>query len=230
MRTVPSLKPNSTEADGKALLETLGIRSPKRIEASTPDEAQKLAVDLGIERVAVKIQGPGVEHKTELGGVELNVPTNEVAAICRQIAARVRGGTSGIKVGGYLVEEMAPEGIDFMIGAVWEEPFGHLMVVGLGGRDVELIDDVAFGLAPLGREEATAMVGSLRSFPLLRGHRGIALLDSTSLIDALSKISSLCAALGPAISELDVNPIRVLPEGDGVIALDVMMRGSRDFD
>ena len=208
-----------TEFAAKSLLAGAGVPVPAGIVAGTPEEAASLATSLAGPLV-VKGQGPGLEHKTDAGAVELGVAVDEVEAACRRVAQRVAVRAPQARLDGFLVEEMAPDGIDCVVGAVWEQPFGHLMMVGLGGTAVEVLGDVAFGLAPMGVAEAEQLIRSLRSYPLLDGHRGAAPLDVGALAEALSAISRLCAGFGPALSELDVNPIRVLPEG--VIALDAL--------
>ncbi|MDX1690698.1 MAG: acetate--CoA ligase family protein [Acidimicrobiia bacterium] len=216
-----------SEAEAKAMLAEVGIPVPRSIVADTPDEAAERAEDLG-DRVVVKGQGPGLEHKTDLGAIEVGLPVAEVAAACGRIADRVAERSGSAVVESYLVESLAPDGVDCVIGAVWEEPFGHLMMVGLGGTTVEVLGDVAFGMAPMDVEEAEALIRSLRAFPLLEGHRGSEPMDVGALAAALSDISRLCAHLGPSVRELDVNPVRVLPAGQGVVALDALVVGSPD--
>ncbi|HSG79630.1 MAG TPA: acetate--CoA ligase family protein [Acidimicrobiia bacterium] len=213
----------ATEAEAKAMLAAAGVRVPRGVVSATPEEAGDLAAALHAERLVVKGQGPGLEHKSDLGAVVVGVTAPEVAAACAEMAARVRAAAPSARLETYLVEEMAPEGVDVVVGSVWEEPFGHLVVVGLGGTAVEVLGDVAFGLAPMGVDEAASLVRSLRAFPLLDGHRGAEPLDVDALAEAVSAISHLVAAAGPAIRELDVNPVRVLPRGQGVVALDALV-------
>ena len=220
---MPNGRPS--EAEGKSLLEAIGIPVPRRTESPTADGAGSMAETLGVARVVIKAQGRGIEHKTELGAIEIGVPVKEASDACLRIADRIREKSAESLVESFLIEEIVPDGLDCVVGAVWEEPFGHLVMVGLGGTTVELLGDVAFGLAPMGVAEAETLIRSLKGFPLLDGFRGAEPLDVAALASAVSKISRLCAGLGPALRELDVNPIRVLPAGRGVIALDVLMIG-----
>ena len=210
-----------TETDAKALLAGIGIRVPRGSVATSPDEAATAAARLG-DRVVMKIQAGGVDHKTEAGGVQVGVAVDDAAATYDDMVAAVAAFAPDADIQGVLMEEMVSGGVEAVIGSSWQPPFGHVVMVGLGGVTVELLGDVAFALAPVGPAEARAMVETLRGYPLLNGYRGAAPLDVDALAEAVSLISRLAAGMGPQLRELDVNPIRVLPAGGGVAALDAL--------
>ncbi len=209
-----------TEAAAKAMLAAIGVGVPRGVVATSPEEAVAAA---GIDgRVVMKIQADGVDHKTEAGGVRVGVAAGDVAAVYDEIVSAVAGYAPDATSQGVLVEEMISGGVDAVIGTTWQPPFGHVVMVGLGGVTVELLDDVAFALAPVGPAEARSMIESLRGYPLLDGYRGAAPADVDALAHAVSVISRLAAGMGQGLRELEVNPIRVLPVGSGAVALDAL--------
>ena len=121
-----------------------------------------------------------------------------------------------------LLEEMIDEGLEAIIGSTWHEPFGHVVMVGLGGVSVELLGDVAFALAPIGPRDARTLIESLRSYPLLDGYRGAVPLDVEALAETVSVVSRLAAGVGSQLRELDLNPVKVLPAGQGTVILDAL--------
>lgn len=214
-----------TEVDAKMLLADLNIRVPQGRLTSSPDEAAIAAAEIG-GLVAMKIQADGIVHKTEAGGVRLGVRAEHAATVYEEVTEAVAALAPDHARRGILVEEMIPDGVEAVIGTSWRPPFGHVVMVGLGGVNVELLGDVAFALAPVGPREARAMIESLRGYPLLDGYRGSAPLDVAALADAVSIVSRLAVGWGPALSELDVNPVRVLPVGRGVVVLDAVVVAS----
>jgi acyl-CoA synthetase (NDP forming) len=211
-----------TEAEGKALLADIGIRVPRGSVAASPEEAAAAAAAIG-GRVVMKIEAVGVDHKTEAGGVRVGVATGDAAATYDEIVAAVAAYAPDAQIQGVLVEEMIPGEAEAVIGTTWQPPFGHVVMVGLGGVTVELLGDVAFALAPVGQAEARAMIESLRGYPLLNGYRGATPLDVDALAETVSRVSLLAAGMGPRLLEMDVNPVRVLPAGSGVAALDALV-------
>ncbi len=209
------------EAAAKALLAGIGIPVPRGTVTNSPEEATAAADTIG-GPVVMKIQAAGVDHKTEAGGVRIGVTANAASATYGEIVAAVANYAPDAALQGVLVEEMISPGLDAVIGTKWQPPFGHVLMVGLGGVNVELLGDVAFALAPVGPDEAREMIESLRGYPLLAGYRGAEPLDLVALADAVSLLSRLAAGLGETLRELDVNPIRVLPVGSGVVALDAL--------
>jgi acyl-CoA synthetase (NDP forming) len=201
------------------VLAGLGIDVPRGELAATATEAAEIGARLG-GTVVVKAHGRGFAHKTDVGAVAIGVEAGDIPGVCVAMAKRLAAAAPEAMLEGFLVEEEVAGGVECVIGAVWEEPFGHLVMVGMGGTGVELLGDVAFGIAPIGLAEAEAMIRSLRSYPLLEGHRGTPRLDIEAFAHAVSAVSLLCAAEGSRLRELDVNPIRVREHG--AVALDVL--------
>jgi acyl-CoA synthetase (NDP forming) len=210
-----------SESSTKALLADIGITVPRGSVAASPDEAEAAAAAIG-GSVVMKIRAEGVDHKTEAGGVRIGVAAGDAATAYRDIVSAVTAFAPDAPIKGVLVEEMVSGGVEAVIGTTWQPPFGHVVMVGLGGVAVELLGDVAFALAPVGPAEARSMIESLRGYPLLDGFRGADPLDVDALADAVSVVSRLAAGIGPQLRELDLNPIRVLPVGSGVVALDAL--------
>ncbi len=211
----------SSEANVKALLADAGLSTPKGVVVASAAEAEKAAATLG-SRLAMKVQAEGLDHKTEVGGVRLGVAAPEAGTVFDEIVAEVGESDWGTEVTGVLVEEMVEGGLEAIIGSTWHEPFGHVVMVGLGGVSVELLGDVAFALAPFGPDDARVLIESLRSYPLLSGYRGSVSLDIEALADTLSVVSRLAAGAGPTLRELDLNPVKVLPVGKGTVILDAL--------
>ena len=170
----------------------------------------------------MKIQAEGLGHKTEAGGVRIGVPVAHAGAVFDEIVAAVTSFDPAASIDGVLVEEVIRGGAEAVIGTTWQAPFGHVVMVGLGGVSVELLGDVAFALAPLSPAEARSMIESLNGFPLLDGYRGAEPLDVAALAEAVSVVSRLAVGMGQRLEELDINPVRVLPAGRGVVALDAL--------
>jgi acyl-CoA synthetase (NDP forming) len=118
---------------------------------------------------------------------------------------------------------MVPGGVEMVVGAAIDPEFGHLLMAGLGGVTVELLADVAFRVLPLTDQDAKEMIDGLRGAPLLRGYRGAPVADEPALVDLLQRVSCLLRDL-PEIAELDLNPVMVLPAGQGARAVDVRVR------
>jgi acetyltransferase len=139
----------------------------------------------------------------------------------------VREKAPAARIVGAAVQEMVPGGVEVIIGALRDPQFGPLIMFGLGGVFVEAMKDVTFRLAPLSREEAWEMLDAIRSGAMLRGIRGTPPADREALVDLLLRVSSFIADF-PDVTELDLNPVKVLPEGKGVVAVDarISLRGA----
>jgi acetyltransferase len=163
--------------------------------------------------VALKLVAPGVSHKTELGGVRLNLTTDDaVYAAANDLL--------GDYPGAHLALQRMVPGVELMLGARRDPHFGPVVSVGLGGTLVELLDDVALRLAPVTLGEARAMLAETRAGRLLAGWRGQPAVDAGAAADAVQRLSALVTAY-PAIVEVDVNPLMGMPDGRGVRAVDV---------
>ena len=163
----------------------------------------------------VKVLDPAIAHKTEAGGVHVGIRTGaELAGALRAIDA-IPGGRRR-----YLVEEMAPPGVELIIGGANDPSYGATVLVGIGGTAAEAIGDVAIRLAPLGAGEAAGMLDELAGSALLDGWRGAPRVDHDALIEAIVAVGALLCA-HPEIRELDLNPVRAY--ADGLRVLDALV-------
>ncbi len=206
-------------ASARLTLEAYGIPTPKDYLATTPDEAARFAAKIGFP-VALKLASPDILHKTEVGGVLLNVPDAEAARQGWQtIVTRARAAHPQADIRGVQVQPMVTGGQEVILGVKRDPVFGPLVMFGLGGVYVEALADVSFRLAPLSRQDAEEMISEVRSAKLLQGLRGAPPADRAALVEAIVRIGQLAADF-PEIEELDVNPLMVLPAGRGALAVD----------
>ncbi len=210
------------EREAREVIAAYGLRLPQNVLARTVDEAVAAAQGMGFP-VALKIVSPDILHKTDVGGVRLNLP--DAAAVAQGFAgidASVRRFFPTAAIQGIAVQEMVVGGKEVILGMTRDSQFGPLLMFGLGGIYVEVLKDVAFRVAPIGPDEAEAMIREIRSFPLLRGVRGEKPSDLAAIVDALCRLSLLSVEF-PEILELDVNPLLVKPEGGGAVAIDARL-------
>ena len=197
------------------LLAAYGIPVARGGLARSPAEAVSLAREIG-GKVVLKVVAPEVVHKSDVGGVRIGVPQSKVRAAYRELAELLPDGP-GDGAGVY-VQELLPPGEEVIVGIVRDPTFGPLVMFGLGGVFVEVLEDVAFGLAPLAPQEAEDLVRSIKGFPLLDGARGRPSVHLPSLVEVVERMSHLAADV-PEIQELDVNPLLCYP--DRVVAVDL---------
>lgn len=207
------------EAAGKALLSRFGIRTPRSQVVLDAKAGASAAQDMQAPFV-VKVVSPDILHKSDVGGVALRlVDADAVAAAIREMASKP--GIASAKVDGWLVEEMAPEGREMVIGGIRDPEFGPMIMVGLGGIFVEILKDVAFRVCPIDRDDARAMLDELKGVALLRGARGEAAVNEEALLDVMIAVGGddgVLMRFANEISEADLNPIIVTAEG--AIAVD----------
>ena len=216
-----------TEVEGKTLLARYGIDIPRSRLVAAPEDAEEAVAGLAGPFV-VKVVSPDIVHKSDAGGVAVGLAdAAAVVAGMREMARRPGIAAAGVE--GYLVEEMAPPGREVVVGAVRDPQFGAMVMVGLGGIFVELLDDVSFRLCPIDRTEAWAMLDELEGAALLDGARGAAPVSRDAIVDALLKIGGDDGLFlrEDAIAEIDVNPMIV--SADAAVAVDarVILRGVR---
>ncbi|HEX6208681.1 MAG TPA: acetate--CoA ligase family protein, partial [Actinomycetota bacterium] len=196
------------------LLDCYGIPLASWRLASTPEEAGAAAGELGGE-VALKAVAPGLIHKTEAGAVRLSLEGSEaVRGAAEEMAASVK--EAGHEVEGFLVQAMVSGGIEMLVGVVHDALFGPVVACGAGGTTAELVKDVAVRITPLTDLDASEMIRSLQTFPLLEGYRGAPGGDVGALEDLLLRVGAMVED-NPAIAEMDLNPVIVLPEGLAVV-------------
>ena len=210
------------EREAREVIAAYGFRLPQNVLTRTVDEAVATAKRIGFP-VALKIVSPDILHKTDVGGVRLNLQdADAVAEGFASIDASVRRFFPSAVIQGIAVQEMVAGGKEVILGMTRDPSFGPLLMFGLGGIYVEVLKDVAFRVAPIGPDEAEVMIREIRSFPLLRGVRGEKPSDMAAMVEALERLSQLCTDF-PEILELDVNPLLVKPEGSGAVAIDARL-------
>lgn len=198
-----------------ALLSCYGLPLVEQRIAATINDAAVAAEELGGE-VALKAIAAGVIHKTEAGAVRLHLNGAEQArAVAREMSEELQA--KGLSPRGFLVQRMAEKGVEMLVGVVHDPQFGPVVACGAGGVQVELLRDVSVRLTPLSREDASEMIRSLKTYPLLTGFRGAPACDVGALEEALLRMSAMVEDI-PQIAELDCNPLIVLEKG--VVILD----------
>jgi acyl-CoA synthetase (NDP forming) len=188
--------------------------------AKTADEAAAFSKDIGFP-VVMKICGPQILHKTDVGGVRLNLRDEEdVREAYTQMVETVRSrvGTE-VEIWGVLIQKMLEPGKEVILGVTRDPVFGPMLMFGLGGIYTEALRDVAFRLAPVREKVASEMIKSIRSHRLLEGVRGEPPSDLGAIAECLLRLSQLVTD-HPSIQELDINPLIVYPRGKGAIAAD----------
>jgi acetyltransferase len=219
----PPANGKAATLQGAAFEEALarhGLTPPKSAVAKSPQEAAVTASLIGFP-VALKIVARGISHKTEAGGVRLNLgSTDEVIRAAALLTASAARAAPGARVEGLLVQEMV-DGVEMIVGARTDPLYGPMMVVGAGGILVELVKDVAFRLLPVGPPDARAMIDELKVAKLLAGFRGKPPADIDALVRAICGLSDFYLAHRHLLSDLEINPLIVLAKGDGVRAVDV---------
>jgi acetyltransferase len=203
------------EDGAKRLLERHGLAGPARRRCATHDEAQSALAELD-GPVAVKIASTELLHKTEVGGVQLNI--RDASQLAAALSALDRIPLRGERA--YLLERMAPAGVDLIVGGVRDASWGPCVMVGLGGVTAEALHDTAVRLAPVAPDDVDDMLRSLRGARLLDGFRELPCCDRQAIADAVTAIARLMA-LHPEVREVEVNPLRVYSRG--ALALDALV-------
>jgi len=201
------------------ILSAYGIPFARGGLAKTAEEAGRMAKEIGAP-VVLKIVSPDITHKTEVGGVRLNVPPAEADRVAWELLNTIHSHFPEARIEGVYVQEMLPPGREVILGMVRDPTFGPLLMFGLGGIYVEVLRDVAFAVAPLSRAEAEELVDLIRGKKLLYGARGQPPVDIPALVDMILRVGQL-AEENPEILELDLNPVLCYPER--VVAVDVRL-------
>lgn len=209
-----------SEVAAKAVLADAGIAAPREFLAAGAVEGAAFATTINAP-VAIKIVSPDILHKTDVGGVALNVSPGEVAASIDSMAVRVRAAAPEARVEGYLVSPMLSGGVECFVGAAVDPLFGAFVMFGLGGVTVELYKDVIIRRAPISDDEAMEMIREIRGFRLLEGFRGRERVDLAALAGAVASVSRLAAANADRLETIEINPLVALPKG--VAAIDAVI-------
>lgn len=197
-----------------------GIEEPKTVLAKTVEEAISIAEDIGFP-VALKLSSPEFSHKTDVGGVVLDIKNSkELKNSFEGILAKIKSVNSGAKINGILVQQMLVDGQEVIVGFKRDSQFGAMLLVGSGGVEVELLKDFATGTIPLKDDELEELLDSTLAGKRLNGWRGTPPFDKKSVIDSMKKVSQIAIDY-PEISELEINPLYVLENGKGAFAVDI---------
>jgi acetyltransferase len=212
-----------SEHDSKSLLRATGIALPDEVLVT-----EKAALDEAIARagfpLVMKIQSRDIPHKSEVGGVRINIASKgEAWAAYGALLDSARQHRPEAVIQGVLVSPMAKKGVEIIVGAMGDATFGPMIMVGLGGITTELFKDVIYRPAPVSAAEASAMLGELKAAPLLNGFRGGAKADVPALSQLISQVSQLAARFKDEISEIELNPVLVHPQGKGVTIVDALV-------
>ena len=210
------------EVKGKAALSAYGFKIPKGSLAGNVEEAVEVAERIGFP-VALKIVSPDIVHKSDLGGVMLNIQSAEqVEDTYDLMMLKINKRAPQARIEGIYVEQMIPKGLEVIIGMNRDPQFGPMLMFGLGGIFVEVMKDVTFHLAPVTEGEAIQMLKSTKSYAMLEGRRGQQGVDITAIASGLQRISQLTTDF-PQILELDINPFIVGAVGSEPVVADAHM-------
>jgi acetyl-CoA synthetase (ADP-forming) len=200
------------ESEAKLVCMEYGIPVTKFKVASNEVEAAEYAAAIGYP-VVLKIVSPDVIHKSDAGGVMVNLKTaSDVKNAYNKILENVKKYNANAKIVGMLVQEMAPQSTETIVGAIKDPQFGPTIMFGLGGIFVELLKDVNFRIAPITNDDAKEMITQLKAYPLLKGFRNTPPADIDALANILVATSRLVMD-NPEIKELDLNPVLVYQSG-----------------
>ena len=207
------------EYEARDLVSAYGIRFASARRVTTLEAAQNAAADVGFP-VVLKVASPDISHKTDVGGVATDLRTPEaLQGAWRSMQDDLRQRAPNARLEGFEIEEMISGGHEVLLGAQRDPTFGPVVVFGMGGIYVEVLQDVTFRLAPMRTLSAVHLVDAVRSSGILRGARGQPPADLETLYEAIERVSQLIVD-EPDVAELDLNPVIVRPDGKGVVAVD----------
>ena len=207
------------EAEARPIFEAYGFRILHSVVVRSIDEAREQMNNFSGNAV-FKIVSPDILHKSDVGGVKLNIKPEDFVKTYESLLHTVGERAPKARLEGALIAEMAPsDGVEMVLGCVKDPLFGHMVMIGLGGILVEILKDVSFGMTPLDRATVVRMIDELKARKVLDGVRGGEALDIEVFIETVGRLSQLLADF-PEIKELDINPLLVLPKGRGAILLD----------
>jgi len=219
--TLPAVTP--TEAEAKRLLGLAGIMSAPEAACATVDNAQTAAASFGFP-VVMKILSPDIMHKSEIGGVLLDVADPDaVRSGFALLLERAKAAAPDARIEGVLVAKQLQGGVECILGIHRDPVFGPMAMFGLGGIFVEVLKDVVFHRCPFGPATAEAMIRSIKGAPLLLGARGRIPADVTALAEMLSRLSAFAMVAGDRLQSIDLNPVFAMPDGEGAFAVDAVI-------
>jgi succinyl-CoA synthetase beta subunit len=222
-RALAATGPVLTEAEAKTLLAHYCVPRPAEALVTSADEAAAAAARIG-GPVALKVQSPDITHKTEAGAVALGlIGEAAVSQAYQRVVASAGRAQPGAAIQGVLVQAMAPPGHEMILGVTRDATFGPMLMVGLGGVHVEVLRDVIFAPVPIGQEEALSLLDELKGAALLDGVRGAPPADRLALAELMATLSRFAADHADLIEEIDLNPVIVHPEGQGLTVVDALI-------
>ncbi len=225
------MKENRTilsELDSMAVLKEFGIPTTQAKVVASIEEATKFAESIGYP-IVMKIASADIPHKSDIGGVLINRKNIEdVREGYTKIMENAKKNAPNAKIDGILVQKMLDHGMEVIIGVNNDAQFGPAVLVGLGGIFVEIFKDTAMLPAPFTKNEALAMINSLKASPLFHGYRGKAKLDVDALAQMLADVSTLATQKKDTLAELDINPVFVYEQGKGVCPADALLVLQKD--
>jgi acetate---CoA ligase (ADP-forming) len=212
-----------SEFDSKSVLRDAGLALPDEVLVTRRDELDAAIARVGFPLV-MKIQSRDIPHKSEVGGVRVNITTKgEAFAAYLALLESAQRHRPEAAIQGVLVSPMAKKGVEIIVGTIQDATFGPMIMVGFGGITTELFRDVIYRPAPVSVAEAAAMLAELKAAPLLNGFRGAAKADVPALAQLISQVSVLAAQYAGVISEIEINPVLVHPTGQGVTIVDALV-------
>ena len=215
------------EYKAREIISAYGFKVPGSVIASNVTDAEFVAEKIGYP-VVMKIASPDILHKSDIGGVRVGVSSKEeVRAAFVEMTERARKHLPDADLWGISIQEMIQGGKEIILGMMRDPQFGPVVMFGLGGIYVEVLKDVSFRIAPLSVADGQEMIGSIRSLPLLQGARGEKPIQMDTLLDSLLRLSQLVTDF-PEIFEIDINPLKVFPEGREPVAVDARLTIKRN--
>ncbi|MDX1436053.1 MAG: acetate--CoA ligase family protein, partial [Anaerolineales bacterium] len=212
-----------TEADSKNVLCRFGIPIPKGTLIQQESELIQAMEGLAPPYV-MKINSPDVQHKSDVGGVRLNIQSrSEATAAYNDIIQKIHLAKPEAAINGILFEEMLPPGLELILGVKNDPQLGPMLLIGLGGIFVEVMEDIAVYPAPLSRSEAIGMLRGLKAYPLLEGVRGNRPCDLEALVSMMVNVGEFAYQHRATVKEIDLNPVFVYGEGGGAVAVDALV-------
>jgi len=207
------------EHEAYEFLKTYDIPVPKFGLAVSADEAVELAEKIGYP-VVLKIVSPDIVHKSDVGGVKVNISSeSEVRKWFDTITLNVRSKAPTARVVGILIQEMVPQDLEVIVGSTRDPVFGSVVMFGLGGIFVEVLKDVSLRITPITEYDAEEMIREIKAASILQGYRGMPPRDKKAIVDLIIKVGKLMDEV-PEVTDVDLNPVMVFPEGKGAKVAD----------
>ena len=222
---IPSqLKGSLNEFEAKKIFAQFGVPATRETVVATSGEAVQAAqamVSSGANKFVLKMLSSSITHKSDVGGVAVNLALDQVGARLDQMRADLQV-KAGVVCEQFLVQEMLTGGVEMILG-MHRDSVGSAILLGMGGTAAELMEDTALRMCPVDRARAREMMESLKTWPLLNGYRGRPLADVDALLDAIVAFSNMVEGLGERLVTAEINPLFVLPKGQGARAADAVM-------